>query len=120
MEHKTFAPGERIFKEGDDAECAYLIESGRVELSKRKDNDSVVIGFVEKGELLGEMSLIAPSPRSATARCSEETSVMIIPKDDFQQRLEVADPVIRRMLVLMIKRLRTQTQIAMDKSTIIR
>ncbi len=120
MEKKVFAPGDRIFIEGDESDCAYLIQEGQVELTVRKGDDVVVIGMVKKGELLGEMSLIDPAPRSATARCPVETTVMVIPKEDFRHRLDTADPVIRRMLLQLIKRLRDQTQATVDKSTVIR
>ncbi len=120
MERKTYSPGDRIFVEGEPAECAFLVEEGKVELSKRKDDDAVVIGYAVKGEMLGEMALIDSSMRSATARCTEEVAVMVVPKDEFDRRLSSADPVIRRLLQQVIRRLRDQTQATMDKSTVIR
>lgn len=120
MERKTYRPGDRVFIEGEPADYAYLIEEGAIELSKRKDNDVVVIGSVGKGEMVGEMALIDSSLRSATARCSKKTKVLVVPKDDFEQRLDKADPVIRRLLQLLIRRLREQNQAITDKSTIVR
>jgi len=120
MERITYSPGDRIFIEGDPAVCAFLIMEGRVELTVRKDDDVVVIGFAEKGEMLGEMALINTSPRSATARCTEERTVMIVPKDDFERRLKAADPVIQHLLRQLTRRLRDQTRATMEKSTVIR
>lgn len=120
MQRKTFAPGERLFIEGDPADCAYLIQEGRVEISKRKHDDSVIIGLATKGEMLGDMALIDSGPRSATARCTEETTVLIIPKEEFDRRLENTDPVIQRLLQQLARRLRDQTRATMEKSSIIR
>ncbi len=120
MERKTYGPGERVFIEGEPAECAYLIQEGKIEISKRKDDDAVVIGTAGKGEMLGEMALIASEPRSATARCTEETTVLIVPKEEFDRRLANSDLVIQRLLQQLARRLRDQTRATMDKSTVIR
>lgn len=120
MERKTYEPGSRIFLEGEDADCAYLIESGKVELTIRKDDDVVVVNIASKGEMIGEMALIDGTPRSASARCPEETVALVIPKAEFEKRLSAADPVIRRLLQMLIKRLREQTAAAVEKSSVIR
>ncbi len=126
MERTTYSQGDRIFIEGDPTECAYLIEEGKVELSKRKAGDVVVIGCAEKGEMLGEMALIdpasggAPTLHSATARCIEKTTVMVVPKEEFDRRLSTTDPVIRRLLLQLIRRLRKQTRATIEKTTVIR
>jgi len=120
MERKTYGPGERIFIEGDPAVCAYLIQEGRVEISMRKDDDTVVIGTADKGEMLGEMALIDSRPRGASARCTEETTVLIVPKEEFDRRLENSDPVVKRLLQQLVRRLRDQTWATMDKSSVIR
>jgi len=120
MERKKYKPGERIFLEGESADCAYLIEEGKVELTKRKDDDVVIVNIASKGEMIGDMALIDSSPRSASARCAEATVALVIPEGEFQRRLDAADPVIRRLLQLLIRRLRDQTDAVVDKSTVIR
>jgi len=115
LERKTFQPGGTIFLEGEPADNAYLIEEGQVELTKRKDNDVVVIGLVGRGEMIGEMALIDSALRSLSARCSEKTTVIVVPEEEFISRLDIVDPVIRRVLHLLIDRLRDQTQATADK-----
>ncbi len=117
MERKTYASGDCIFLEGEPADCAYLIEEGSVELTKRKDTDAVIISVVEKGEMIGEMALIDAGPRSLSARCPVKTTVLVIPKDEFDHRLDAIDPVFQRILLILIRRLRDQTQATTDKST---
>ena len=67
----TLKPGERVFREGDDADAAYIIESGSIEISKSVQDDNVVIGVIPPGEMFGEMALIDDQTRSGTARAVE-------------------------------------------------
>lgn len=69
MEKVSFEAGQRIFKEGDEGDVAYVIESGEVEISFRRDGKTIPISVVRKGDMIGEMALLDPGPRSATARC---------------------------------------------------
>ncbi len=116
----TLKPGERVFREGDEADAAYIIESGSIEISKSVQDDSVVIGVIPQGEMFGEMALIDDQPRSGTARAVEPTVIATIPRATFQQRLERTDPVIRQLLNLLIRRLRSQTETTVRKSTVVR
>ena len=54
----TFDTDEYIFLEGDAGDCAYIIESGMVEISLAKDERQLVMATLTKGEILGEMAII--------------------------------------------------------------
>ncbi|MGN6757233.1 MAG: aldehyde dehydrogenase family protein [Thermomicrobiales bacterium] len=73
-ERLTFAAGERIFPAGSPGDGCYIIEEGRVRLELERpgiDSDSLdtdnVLGYLEPGELLGELSLLDRLTRSASA-----------------------------------------------------
>ncbi len=120
MEKRTLEPGTRLFLEGDVADVAYLINEGKVEIIKQKGDEAVVVNLVGKGEMVGEMALFDNAPRSASARCTEETTVMVIPREEFAKRMESSDPVLQRVVGMLIRRLRDQTQINADRTTIVR
>ncbi len=120
IERKTFLASDRIFHQGDPATSAYLITEGQVEITMRKDDDVVVIGYAGKGEMLGEMALISSTPRSATARCTEETTVMVVPIEEFNKHLDNAEPVIQQLLKQLTRRLRNQSLSIVEKATVIR
>jgi len=73
MQTVTFDPGETILAEGAAGETAYLIVSGRVEVSLGQGARAKVIETLGPGDVFGEMSLIDPAPRSATVRALEPT-----------------------------------------------
>ena len=120
VERVAFDPGDRLFSEGDAGDFAYIIGSGQVDISKKVDNDEVVVAVLGKGEMVGEMALIDDQPRAASVRATEATVAIVIPREAFEQRLAKADPVLRRMLQILIRRLRAQTDTVVRKSTVIR
>ncbi len=101
-----FAENDYLFEEGDVGDCAYIIESGSVELSIDKGGKILVIATLGEGEVLGEMAIIDKRPRTATARALEETKTIAIPLDYIEQKIEAADPTVRLFLRLVMERYR--------------
>ena len=101
-----FDPDEFLFEEGDPGDCAYIIESGSVEVSLDKGGRKLVIATLGPGEVLGEMAIIDNFPRTATARAIERTKVTAIPLDYVEQKIENADPTVRMFLLLVMERYR--------------
>ena len=75
---KRFEAGEVIFRSGDDARDAYIIESGKVAVSDSVDGKNIQIAELGAGEIFGEMSMIDDAPRSATVTAIEATEVIVI------------------------------------------
>ena len=82
---KTFAPGDVIFREGDESQSeAYLVHEGTVEARRRVDGEERVLNTLVKGDLLGEVALFRDAPHSVTAIAVEQVTLLVIPA----QRLE--------------------------------
>ena len=64
---RAFQPGEVIFRQGDDAEEAYLLEEGSVRLIKKVRGADRSLSILKPGDLFGESALVAGAPRSSTA-----------------------------------------------------
>jgi len=81
-----------LFAEGMPGELLYIIMSGRVEITKKtKDNEKIVLATMGANEIVGEMSLIDSEPRSATGRTSEDSILLVIKKQSFNEILQ-SDP----------------------------
>ena len=73
MKTRYFKKGEEIIKEGMLSDCAYIIESGSVEVSKKKPNgERQSIGILKENDIFGEMGLIDGLPRSASVVALED------------------------------------------------
>ena len=106
LERIIYQPDDQIFQEGDVSNCAYLIESGSVELSILQKKEIIKIGILEKNDLFGEMALIDKRPRMATVTVLEETQVIRIPRKLIEEKLINVDPIIGHLLRLVLKRFR--------------
>ncbi len=81
LEHtstESLDAGEYFFKEGDQAECMYVIQSGRVLVVKAFDKKELKIRYLDPGDCFGEMALIDMLPRSASVKAVEVTRVLKI------------------------------------------
>jgi EAL domain-containing protein (putative c-di-GMP-specific phosphodiesterase class I) len=88
-----------IFAQNDAPTTAFLIESGRVEISAMQEGRVRILGELGAGELLGEMAVIDAAPRLATARALTDCVLITIDREQFHGRLAAADPVVRALLM---------------------
>jgi EAL domain-containing protein (putative c-di-GMP-specific phosphodiesterase class I) len=104
---KAYLRGDTIFAEGDVGGCAYLIDSGRVEIQVDSlDGTKTPVAILGVGDIFGEMAIIDGSPRSASAVALEECEVVEVSKEQLNERVEDADPVVRFLLSILLNRLR--------------
>jgi CRP-like cAMP-binding protein/thioredoxin reductase/Fe-S-cluster-containing hydrogenase component 2 len=94
---KSFAAGEELFHEGDEADGLYLIQSGSVTVSRMIAGREVVLFYVAAGNYVGEMSLVSGEPRYATVRAAVATDTVLI-KADRMRDIIARNPVIRSSL----------------------
>jgi CRP-like cAMP-binding protein len=98
LERKTCQAGDRIFREGDPGNQAYVVQTGEVELIKAVDEKEVVIGTVGQGGIFGEMALIDDSPRMALARSKTGGTLIVVSRKLFEEKMAKADPFLRGLL----------------------
>ena len=68
--------GEYFFHEGDDATCMYVLEQGKVAVSKKWNNQEHLLQHLSQGACFGEMALIDLYPRSASVMAVESCSAI--------------------------------------------
>ena len=99
--------GALLFKEGDKPDYAYLIESGQIEVQANQNGEILILGVLNPGDLLGEMAVLDNEVRSAGAIAKTDCTPIKIDKDQFMERLIKSDPVIRSLLVGLLRRYRS-------------
>ena len=102
-----YSKGEIIFFEGDSADCAFLIESGKVEIYRETDGTHHPLAILNAGEIFGEMGILDKSKRVAAAKALSDVQVSVIHKEQIYERLEASDPIIKLVVSLIIKRMRS-------------
>ncbi len=102
---QTYKNGDIILKQGDLGDCAFIIESGRVEIILTKnDGSQQSLGTRGAGAMIGEMALIDKAPRTATIKAIEDCQLLEITQSDFSQRLENADPILKMTIQVILAR----------------
>jgi EAL domain-containing protein (putative c-di-GMP-specific phosphodiesterase class I) len=111
---RCYARGEIIFREREHATCAYVIESGRVEICTHVGAERRVLAVLGPGEMFGELAAIDGTGRSATATAIEDTQLMLIAEEQLRARVEAADPVLRLLLRVILNRFRHEQNLFRD------
>lgn len=109
LDRQVFHTGKVIFKEGSDGNCAYLIQSGAVDIIRDTDDGIIKLGRLTPGAIFGEMALIDGSPRMATAVAVESTTVVVVKSEDLQAKLAKTDPFVARLLGMLVNNVRRVT-----------
>ena len=81
-QRQAFAEGELMLKEGLKGAAAYLILSGRADVSTEAAGR---IGMAGPGAMLGEVAMIGDSPYALSARATEPLSAARIDRDLFMR-----------------------------------
>ena len=103
----TFEQNSLLFDEGQTGDAAYLITGGEVEIRIGVRGESPrTLARRGKGAIIGEMALFDNRPRMAAAIAMTPVETIKISRDEFRNRLEEMDPVMRSILVVLVKRLR--------------
>ncbi len=89
----------------------FWVLSGKFIITKlNKQNQNVVIGEVNQGELVGELSFLDSLPRSASVKASEDCEVLVIPHKKFMDVLDDQPRWFRSLLTTLSHRLRDADQ----------
>ena len=82
---RTYRDGEPLFLEGDIGRALFIVESGRIELTKNgPDGRPQKLAELGPGSFFGEMALLEHLPRSASAVASADSALLLL----YRSRLE--------------------------------
>ncbi|HXS02347.1 MAG TPA: DUF1003 domain-containing protein [Pyrinomonadaceae bacterium] len=107
LSDRTVPQNTRLFKQGDKGDAMYLIESGRVRISIRDDDDQeVTLAELAQGDFFGEMAIIDGRQRSADAKVIEDARFAILSRESFLSFVRNNPDVALEMLSALTERLR--------------
>jgi CRP/FNR family transcriptional regulator, cyclic AMP receptor protein len=88
LDEQHFLAHEIIFSEGDFSQELYIIASGEVDIIKDHDGPQAhSLARLRSGEFFGEMAIFEGAPRSATARATMETELLVLHPEKFKQTI---------------------------------
>ena len=102
---RTFHPGEIIFAEYEPGDSFYLIQAGRVKISKIVGDIEKTIDILQPPEIFGEMAILEGAPRSATAQSVDTVKVLEFNRANFEVLMMGNPQIALRLLKLFTKRI---------------
>lgn len=106
LEQVRFKAGDVIIRENDEGEAAYIIERGRVKVTREIDGREIRLAELGPGEPFGEMSMIDEKPRSATVTALEDIVAREVHRETFFRSLQSDPDVAIHLLRALFERLR--------------
>jgi CRP-like cAMP-binding protein len=109
---RKFGRNDIIFHEGDPGDTLHLIDKGRVAIRVTTPlGDVATLLVVGPGHYFGEMAIVSPAPRNATAVALEPVETLSIHRDqleELRERHRAVDKVMMEALITEVRRLSHQ------------
>jgi EAL domain-containing protein (putative c-di-GMP-specific phosphodiesterase class I) len=99
--------GEVLYRQGEPSDCAWLVERGSIELVSVQGRREISHGVLGQGELIGELGMLDGAPRSATAIARSDAVLLAVDHDQFIERLDNGDPIVRTLVDSLLRRTRS-------------
>lgn len=102
---RDFSAGEVLFREGDQGDVMYVIQSGLVRIVKRVGGEYRSLATLGRGEFIGEMAILNGRPRSATALVLEDAKCLVIDAATLEQMIASNTEITLRLVKKLARRL---------------
>jgi CRP/FNR family cyclic AMP-dependent transcriptional regulator len=104
---RTYPKGSIIVFEDDPGDALYLVADGQVKVVLiGEDGREVILTVLGEGNFFGEMALLDDQPRSAHVIAMEDSTLLLLRRDDFQARLRQSPAIAVSLLAELSGRLR--------------
>jgi CRP/FNR family transcriptional regulator, cyclic AMP receptor protein len=95
---RKFGSGQVIFREGDEGSEMFIIQKGRVRVTKDFGGQPLVVSVFEKGDFFGETAIVSRMRRTATVTALEAVEVLGFDRDGLLSMIS-KNPVIALSLI---------------------
>lgn len=113
--HTSLRRGEVLFEEGEQGDRLFIITEGKVKLGHSSDDGrESLLAILGPGEIIGELTLFDPGPRSTTATAVSSASMLSLEHADLVAVLDTSPEVAKHMLRALAQRLRRTNESLSD------
>lgn len=97
--------GTVVFKEGEPGREMFVLQSGKVRLTRTIRGTEKLLAELSAGEFFGEMSIINDKPRMATATVVEDAQLLVLDPRTFEAMIKANGEIAVRMIKKLAARL---------------
>jgi CRP-like cAMP-binding protein len=109
-QNKLFKDGDIVFRQGEPADCMYLVRKGALKVFISNEDGEVSLATLDPGAIVGEMAFFDNKPRSASVKALQITEVTQISRSDFDKLLTQIPKWMVTMMQSMSGRLRSTNE----------
>lgn len=117
LERRYIPKGQNVIREGDYGQEAFLIQSGEVSVYITKGEEQVELARLDAGQIVGEMAFIFDGPRTASVKATQDTNLIVISRQQFQEKLRESDPTVRAIVQMLSKRIVDSNNTLLNKKS---
>ncbi len=100
-----FPKGTIIFNEGEDGDSLYLVVEGIANVRTGTNGESQMVGKIEPGQALGEMSVLTGAPRRASVTAETDVHALSIHREDLEPILRARPEIAQELGNMMAARI---------------
>ena len=104
---KKYKAGEIIIHEGEENRDLYVLSEGSLEVSVQDESQKIVVSEIKAPEILGEISFLNGSPRTATVAAKTDVDIFILSYEKVQQELSDIPTWFRMVLLAFTNRMKS-------------
>lgn len=106
LDERTYQTGDIIFAEGDTSTEMFIVQEGKVVVTKHVTGRDVFLATLDRGDFFGEIALLDSQPRTATCVAIAPTRLLAIRSGELLVKLRRDPTFALEMLHHMSQRLR--------------
>jgi CRP/FNR family cyclic AMP-dependent transcriptional regulator len=104
---KRYKTGEVIIHEGEENRDLYVLSEGLLEVSVQDESQKIVVSEIASPEILGEISFLNGSPRTATVSAKTDVEIFILSYEKVKQELSDIPTWFRMILLAFTNRMKS-------------
>lgn len=104
---KTYKAGEVIIREGEENRDLFILSQGTLEVSVEDEAKQIVVSEITPPEILGEISFLNGTPRTATVSAKTDVEIYILSYEKVKQEMSEIPTWFRLVLLAFTSRMKS-------------
>ena len=114
FERVLLSPGEVLFRQGDSADQAYVIDEGWVSISRTDaGGNEMILANLARGALFGELAVLDEGPRSATATAISNVGLIVLKRERLMDIIREQPEKVGELLLHFTRQVREMDDLAL-------
>ncbi len=111
---REYDDGEIIFCENEPADEIFILKRGKIRISKLIDKKESQLYIMQPGDIFGEMSLLEDKPRSATAIALEDSEILVINRENYENMTQKEPRLMTKIISLVAERIWNRNKLILN------